>query len=157
MLRKVIVNPQTREPNFNVNTAGAILQQRLNWKDPIFQVAATTINYDITGIPGGAQIECAFIRNGANWTGGAIGTATLSMGSTGSPTAYASAVSVFAGSPKDVPATVLSRPTWVSGTATPNAAGTIRVQLVLTGANGNALLTGWADVFIWLRFFRLTA
>lgn len=155
--RKIVVDPRYPEKQWQTNDAGQWFQQRLNWKDPIFQVAATTINYDITGFPAGTAIVGAFLRNGVNWTGGAIATATLSLGTTASPATYIAATSVFSGSPK----TVQQAATMLTGTfinaANPLSAGTIRAQLILTGANGSALLTGWCDVFIGIQAFKLTA
>ena len=118
-----------------------------------FDTAGTTVNYDLTGIPAGTIIEGAFIRNRVNWTGGGVGTATLSAGTTGSVAAYVAAVSVFAGAPLTLPGTTLVPGTFVNAT-TPTAAGTIRIQLIVD-TNCNVLTTGAADIFLKLGNVKL--
>ena len=115
----------------------------------MFLTAGLTANFDLTGFPAGCLITGAFIRNRQNWTGGAIATATLSVGSTGSPAIYVAATNVFSGAPATLVGITQAPGTFVNS-ANPLAAGTIRIQLVTTVGNTNALLTGSADVFISL-------
>jgi len=154
--RKIVVDPRYAERDWVSNDAGQWFEQRLNWNDPIFQVAATTINYDITGFPAGVVIVGAFFRSTANWTGGAISAATFSAGTTGSVAAYIAATSVFTGAPQVKPGVTLVPGTFVNA-ASPLLAGTIRTQLILTGANGNALTAGRIDFYFWLQGFKLRA
>jgi hypothetical protein len=148
LTRRIIVDGRRPEEKLLQNGADLWLQQRINWKDPLAQIASTTVNFDIAGFPAGTLILGAFIRNITNWTGGAISAATLSLGTTASPAAYVAAVTVFAASAgKTLPGTTLVPGTFVNA-ATPLVGGTVRAQLLLTTANGNALLTGSADIFI---------
>jgi hypothetical protein len=152
---KVKVNPRYAEKDWDTDDAGQWYEQRLSWKDPIFQVAATTINYDITGFPAGAVIVGAFFRATQNWAGGTLASATFSAGTTGAPTAYIAATSVFTGAPIVKTGTTLVPGTFVNA-ASPLLAGTIRTQLILS-ANGTNLTTGYIDFYFWLQFFKLRA
>lgn len=152
---KIKVDPRYPERDWVTNDAGQWMEQRLSWKDPIFQVAATTINYDLTGIPGGTVIFGAFFRSTANWTGGSLASATFSAGTTASPAAYIAATSVFTGAPQVKTGVQIVPGTFVNATS-PLAAGTIRTQLILS-ANGTNLTSGYIDFYFWLQTFKLRA
>jgi hypothetical protein len=154
--RKIIVNSR-RPESWEQDTAGYWYEQRISFKDPLIQLAATTVNYDITGIPGGVTILGGWFRWTANWTGGAIATATWSAGTTATPTAYVAAQSVFTGAPGVKPGAALQVPGTFVNAAAPLSSGTIRCQLIVTGANANALTTGYVDFYFWLQTFKLRA
>lgn len=154
--RKVRVDVRRLDAPFLTNDGGYWFEQRISWKDPLIQIANTTVNYDITGFPASAVIVGAFFRATQNWTGGLVSAATWSAGTTASPAAYIAATSTFTGAP-----VVKTGATQVPGTfvnaSSPLAAGTIRTQLLLTGANGTALTAGYIDFYFQLQFFALRA
>jgi hypothetical protein len=147
MLRRNIFDNRHPEGAVPHNDPGFWIQERVHYRD--FNVAATTINYDLTGWQSTALVIQAFIRANVNWLGGAIATATMSLGTTASPAAYVAAVSVFSACPKTLPGTAQVPGTFVNA-ASPLLPGTIRCQLILTGANGTALTQGHADIFMWI-------
>jgi hypothetical protein len=156
--RFIIVTPKQYEGagSFDADGSDSIVRVSLGYKD--FATGATTVNYDLTNIPGGVILEDAWMVNRENWTGGAVATATISVGTTAAPTTYILAKSVFAGASvtlgavaADKGALLASPQTIFVNSATPWAVGTIRVQLVVTGANANALTAGKLDLFFELR------
>lgn len=155
MNRKMIIDPRKAEPPWLQDDAGSWEQFNINYKT-FASASLGTVPLDLTGYPAGAYIVGAFIRNRQNWLGGGAATATLSMGTTASATAYVGAASVFAAAPSTLPGTTLVPGTFVNAT-TPTASGTIRIQLVVTGGTGftNQLTQGNADVFIWLAAMKL--
>ena len=121
-----------------------------------FDTAATTVNYDLTGIPAGTIIEGAFLRGRTNFTGPSIATAEISVGSTGTPDLYVAAVDYVSGNPRTGVGKTLVPGTFVNASA-PKSAGTIRIQLVVSGANADVLTTGAIDVFLKLGNVKLYA
>jgi hypothetical protein len=151
-VQKINVNPGNPEARWSPNGPGGLFMERFSYKD--FSAAATTVNKDITGFPGYILIEGAFVMFNVNFTGGSVGSATISVGTTGTPTAYVAAASVFSGAaataPLVLPGTTIVPGTFLGG-ATPAAIATVRVQLVVTGANANTLTAGVCDVYLNLR------
>jgi hypothetical protein len=116
--------------------------------------SATTGNLDLLVQPGIVFDEVFFILR-KNFTGGAVSAATISAGTTASPTIYVLATSVFTGASAPIgvsnaqkgsaytsPSTPFANP------ASPWASGTLRVQLVTTTANISALTQGWLELFV---------
>ena len=135
-----------------------LFRKRVYFTD--FAAAATTVNLDTqlgqsvwTQFPAGLEILGAYFSFSQNFTGGAVGSCTLSAGTTGSPAAYVAATSVFTGAPKinvgltQVPGTFLSG----SGSYPFTGNGTVRIQMVTTVANTNALTAGRADFYMRLQ------
>jgi hypothetical protein len=115
-----------------------------------FATAATTVNYDITGFTGGLLILGAFIVPRINFTGGGAATATMSVGTTGTPTAYVAATTVFSGAqPRSIVGVTQVPGTYLGGAATPLAASTVRIQLICD-VNCSLLTAGLADIFMML-------
>lgn len=133
-----------------------IIRQRLSFA--MFSAAATTVNLDVqladpwTKFPGGIIIKGAWFVCVENWTGGSVSAATLSAGTTASATAYIAAGSVFSGTnPRAIVGATQVPGTYLGLAATPLASGTVRVQLVTTTANANALTAGKTDFFMELQ------
>lgn len=149
-VRKIVVSPKRRGDVLDQDSNAIMFWRRLNYKD--FAAASTTGNLDLTGFPGGLVIEGAFLYLVTVFAGGSVSAATLSVGTTGSVADYVAATNVFTGA--TAPATLVGK-TLVPGTflnmTTPTSAGTIRVQLLTTTANTNALLSGKADLYVRLR------
>ena len=150
--RQNMVDPRKIEGPWLQNDDTKIKQYRVS--SGMFNQAATTVNYDLVGFQAGTYIIAAGFRNRVNWTGGAIATATLSIGTTASPAAYTAATTVFSGAPATVTGTFQPFPTFVNA-ATPLVGGTVRVQLIVTGANASALLQGNADIYLMLGALKL--
>jgi hypothetical protein len=152
-LRKIIVDTRAPEPNWKMLGPAQVFTQRIYFSQ--FASAATTVNLDLLNFPGHVVIEGAWFLFNVNWTGGAVASATLSAGTTGSPTLYVAATSVFSGATLPLPLInvgVTQVPgTYLGTAATPGAFSTIRIQLVVAGANANALTAGQADFFVRLR------
>ena len=121
-----------------------------------FADANTTVNYDLEGIPAGTIIEGAFLRGRSDFTGGAVATAEISVGSTGTADLYVAAVDFVSGNPQTAVGKTLVPGTFVNASA-PKSSGTIRVQLVTSGANADALTAGAIDVFLKLGNVKLYA
>jgi hypothetical protein len=119
-----------------------------------FAAAAVSKVIDITNIRAGALIEGAFILLVQNFTGGGSGSATFSMGTTGSATAYVNAANVFAGAAANDPI-FRAGATQVPGTAMnathPTQSATLRLTLTVD-VNTNLLTTGILDIFVRMRF-----
>jgi hypothetical protein len=152
-VRKIIVDVDAATPwRWKANGGAGVFTERVYFRD--FAAAATTANLDLTGFPGGIVIEGAFVMFNTNFTGGAVATCTMSVGTTGSPAAYVAATTVFSGATVTAPIANVGL-TLVPGTflnaATPLGAGTVRVQLITTVANTNALTAGVADIWLRLR------
>lgn len=153
-VRQTIVDQDATFPSrWKTNGAAFLWTVRLNFKS--FAAAALTADQDFTGFVGGSVIEGAFLLFNQNWTGGAVATATLQVGTTATPNLYVAATSVFAGATTTAPLPIVGL-TLVPGTflnaANPMGAGTVRVRLTTTVANTNALTAGVADLYIRLRF-----
>lgn len=153
IIRSFVSSPKRYEQSWETDGGSLTTRISLSWLD--FAVGATTANYDIGNIPGGFLIEDAWVVVRQNFTGGAVSAATMSVGSTGSPTIYVLATSVFSGAPVYIGqanaqkgAAFTSPATAFVNTALPPAVGTVRVQLVTTTANANALTAGKADLFM---------
>lgn len=150
----VMVSPKQYGDNLIVDQGSLYFRKRVYFTD--FSAAATTVNLDVqqpapwTNFPAGLEIEGAGISLVTNFTGGAVATATLSIGTTGTPTAYVAATTVFSGAYKTIPGAAIVPFTMLVGTGSP-AQATVRVQLVVTGANANALTAGKADIYLKLR------
>lgn len=154
--RAIIVSPKQYEAAFDADGADAIVRISLNYLD--FAAAALTGNYDIPNWPGGIIVQDVFGILRQNFTGGAVGSATLSFGATATPTDLAGAVSVFSGAPAALWTANANKGSRISSPATafvnastPWASGTIRFQLITTVANTNALTQGKVDIFLMLR------
>lgn len=153
--RAFILDPKWQGDRTIVDGGSILVKRRLNFGD--FSAAATTVNMDtqpgqtwLTTFPAGSVIEGAYIFQVTNWTGGAIASATLSVGTTASPAVYVAATSVFTGAPKPLVGLTQVPGTFVNAT-TPLSLGTIRVQLIVGGGNANTLTSGKADLFLQLR------
>lgn len=121
-----------------------------------FNVAATTVNADLTGFPGGVVIEGAFVSIRANFTGGGAASAMISVGTVATPGAYVAPADAFAGAvPRIFVGVTIVPGTFLAGVATPLAAGTVRTQLVAS-VNGSLLTAGRADVFLKLAAVSVT-
>lgn len=134
------------------DSCARLWRRRFHYKD--FSAAATTVNYDLTWPPL-VMFEGAFIWNIQNWTGGSVGTATLSVGTTGSPALWVAAASVFAVDRTILPGSTtfstVSPGIFFASPAENAAGGVMRVQLILTGGNANTLTTGAADLYVKIR------
>ena len=154
-VRQCIVDLDTSYPSrWKANGAAFLWTQRIYFNE--YNAASTTTNFDLTGFPGLAVIEGAWVLVNTNFTGGGAGSATFSVGTTGSPALYVAATSVFAtAATKTVPVALVGL-TLVPGTylgtaATPAAAATVRTQLI-SNVNTNLLTAGVLDLFIKLRY-----
>jgi len=150
-IQQVFVNYLKRSFNFDENEGEKLWTRRFaaaGWS-----AAATTVDIDITTFNGGLEILGAYAWLAQNFTGGAVATATLSVGTTGTPTAYINAQNLFAGAPTQRPGVTLVPGTFLNAPA--NASGTVRFRLIVTGANTSALTTGVVDVFLILRAVKL--
>ena len=149
-VRKIIVSPKRRGDALDQDSHAIYFWRRLNYQD--FAAAATTGNLDLTGFPGGLVVEGAFLYLVSVFAGGSVSAATLSVGTTSDAEKYVAATNVFTGA--TAPAAILGK-TLVPGvflnTTTPTGAGTIRVQMLTTTANTNALTSGKADLYVRLR------
>ena len=143
--RPIIVSPRTRAANWQQDAETRLFKRRMSYQ--AFAAAATTGDLDITGFPGGVEILGCWISLVTPFTGGGVGTATLSVGSTGTPDLYLTAASVFATAGRILVGVTLLPGTFVGGAATPLAAGTIRVRLTVDTLT-NALTAGQADLFV---------
>lgn len=121
--------------------------RRFHYAD--FAAAAATGNKDISGFPGGLVIEGAWAWLITNFTGGGAGSATLSIGTTGSPALYVAATSVFSGARKALVGLTLVPGTFLNPT-TPTDSATVRFQLI-ANVNTNLLTAGAVDVYLRLR------
>lgn len=153
--RQIVVQNRPPEPDWLQNGPAHVYTRRIYWNSPPFPTtAATTGNIDLTGFPGALTILGAWIVFTQNWTGGAISAVTMSIGTTGSPAAYVAATSVFSGAtPVTTPVAIPGVSTLAPGTflaTPPQALGTVRVQLLTTTANVNALTAGRADIYLRL-------
>ena len=153
--RAVLINPKWQGDALQHDAGSLYFRKRIQFTD--FSAAATTVNLDTqagqgvwTLFPEGLEIEGAGISLVTNFTGGAVSAATLSIGTTGSVAAYVAATSVFSGAYKKVIGVALVPFTFLEGTGAP-AVSTVRVQLITTTANANALTAGKADIYLKLR------
>jgi hypothetical protein len=154
-VREEIVDYRNPEPNWKANGAAYIWTRRLTFAD--FAAASTTGNKDIAGHVGGMLVEGAYAMLNTPFTGGTVGSATLSAGTTGSPTLYMAAQDVFSTNaatptaPKALVGLTLVPGTYLGTAATPLALATVRFALVTTVANTSVLTAGVVDVFLRLR------
>lgn len=150
----LMVSPAYQGNSLFSDQGSLYFRKRVSFQD--FSAAATTVNLDVqqpdpwTRFPAGLEIEGAGIALVTNFTGGAVSAATLSIGTTGAATAYVAATSVLTGAFKTIVGATLVPFTRLEGTGAP-AVSTVRVQLVTTSANANALTAGKADIFLKLR------
>jgi hypothetical protein len=152
-VRKIIVDVDAATPwRWKANGGTGLFTERVYFRD--FAAAGLTGNLDLTGFPGALVIEGAWVMFNTNFTGGAVATCTMSVGTTATPTAYVAATTVFTGATVTAPI-VNPGVTIVPGTflnaTTPLGAGTVRVQVVTTVGNTNALTAGVADIWLRLR------
>jgi hypothetical protein len=154
----VRVNPKFYNDALDPDQGTKTWRRRLYWKD--FQAAALTSDLDVV-FPGLLVVERVYFGLITAFAGGAVASATLMAGTTGTPNTYVAATNVFTG------ATVLGNVTVgagaglglpLSGVATPTASGTIRFRVTTTTANAAALTAGAVDVFVVLsaKSFRTT-
>jgi len=152
--RALIVSPKHLGDMLIQDGSALLFRKRISYRD--FSAAATTVNLDVqqvdpwTRFPAGIIIEGAGIALVENFTGGAVSAATLSVGTTSSATAYVAATSVFTGAFKTIVGAAIVPFTFLAGTGSP-AVATVRVQLVTTTANADALTAGKADIYLRLR------
>lgn len=140
--------PRKRDMPFDANEAPKWWQTRVSYNSPgLVGVAATTGNVDFKGIPEGSIIHGAFFRLITEFSGGSVSAITASIGSTGSPAAYATAANVFtgAGAPLTKAGVSLAPGTFL---ATPTGTGTLRVQFLSTSDNVGSLTAGQLDVYV---------
>jgi hypothetical protein len=156
IIRSFVASPRRYEQSWETNGASITSQISLSFQDYV-PAAAATANFDIGNIPGGFIIEDAWAQLRTNFTGGSIGSATFSVGTTGSPTLYILATTVFAGSPVFVGVTNAQKGTAFTSPQTvfvnnalPPAVGTIRTQLIVS-TNSNQLVAGKIDLFLQMR------
>lgn len=143
----LLVSPLQQSRRWETDGESLVFTRSFSFAD--FAAAATTVAKDIGGFPPFMTIEGAWAVFDVNFTGGAVATATFSAGTTSSVTDYIAATNVFSGATPAAPLR-LAGVTLVPGRflgsvgALPPApgVGTIRVQLVVTGANTNALIAG---------------
>jgi hypothetical protein len=152
------VNPKNYEDAPTADRWSILFRKRIYFTD--FSAAATTVNLDTqtgqvwsTSFPAGLEILGAYFSLVTNFTGGAVATATLSAGTVASPAAYVAATSVFSGSPKINVGLTQVPGTFLTGAATYPFVGnaTVRLQLIVTGANASALTAGKADFYMRLQ------
>jgi hypothetical protein len=156
IIRDMVVSGKQFEGPFSADGPDGFIRYTVGFNN--FATAATTVNYDLPNFPAGALLEDAFFVNRQNWTGGAIASATMSIGTVASPTLYVLAKSVFGGAPAalgvvnaDKGVGITSPQTLFLNQATPwTAPTTVRVQLV-TSANANTLTQGRCDIFLLMR------
>ena len=158
------VNPKNYGDAPVQDQATMLFRKRVYFSD--FSAAATTVNLDTqpgqtvwTQFPAGLEILGAYVSSVTNFTGGAVATATISVGTTASATAYVAATTVFSGSPKVIVGATLVPGTFLTGAGSYPYSGnaTVRVQLVVTGANTSALTAGKADIYIRFQAASLKA
>jgi hypothetical protein len=155
-VRQCIVDLDASYPErWKANGAAFLWTQRLYFSQ--YAAAATTGNFDISGFPGLAVIEGAWVLLSQNFTGGAVATSTFSVGTTASPALYVAATTVFATAATKTAPTALVGLTLVPGTylgtaAAPASSATIRTQVVTTVGNTNVLTAGQLDLYVRLRF-----
>lgn len=160
-IRPLKVQPKNSGDDFPTDANARVFRVRLKYN--MFSTAATTANLDTltlptpniwTSFPGGLIVEDVRIGLITVFAGGSISACTLSVGTTGSATAYLGATNVFTGATAAgnvTPGAGASLNAMLSGNATPNGVGTVRVQLVTTTANANALTSGVVDLYMRLR------
>lgn len=148
-VRKIIVNRKRYVDMLTQDENSILFWKRVSFKD--FAAASTTTNLDLTGFPGSLVVEGGFLSLVQVFAGGGAGSATLSMGTTVSATAYVTASNVFTGATNKiyvgatiVPGTMLTAATDATGP------GTLRIQLV-SNVNTNLLTTGKADLYLRMR------
>ncbi len=148
-VRKIIVDyDKSQPPIWYGNGASCLFQQRLYFSN--FSAAATTINYDITGFPTGINVKGCYFLLSTEFSGGTVGSCTVSAGTTALATAYVVASNCFTGAGATIAAPLaIVGVTLVPGTFM--IGNTIRIQLVTTVANGNALTAGVVDFYADLQ------
>jgi len=135
-------NPRTIDNMIATDGSPKWFQFNVTYKS--LAAAAVTGDLDLV-VPRGTIVHGAFIRSRQDFLGGGVATATLSMGTTGGPTNWVAAVSVFSGSPKTLPGTTLVPGTFIAT----SAPASMRVRLTCD-INTNLLTQGNADVFVML-------
>ena len=152
--RQMIVDLDMAFPaRWKANGAAFVWTERIYFNN--YNQASTTTNFDLLGFPGGVMIEGAWVLVNTNFTGGGAGSATFSAGTTGTPTLYVAATSVFAtAGTKTVPVALVGAAqvpgTFLGTAATPLASATVRTQLVVN-VNTNLLTAGVLDFYMRLR------
>jgi hypothetical protein len=155
-VRKVIVDfDKSKAAKFVANGATGVFTQRVYFSN--FFAAAVTGDLDLTGFPGGLIIVGAWFLLRTPFAGGAIATATISAGTTGSPALYVAAQDCFTTqaatptAPIGIVGAAQVPGTFLGTTATPLAASTIRIRLTTTVGNTNVATQGCADFYCALR------
>lgn len=146
------VNPRIHEFTLDANGAAKIFRRRFKYSD--FSAAATTGNNDTIIFPGGVRIASAWMSLITAFSGGSVGSCTISMGTTGSAATYLGATNVFTGATAGGAVTIAAGAglgAFAGANATPNALGTVRVACVTSVANTSALTAGVIDVFLTLQ------
>ena len=158
IIRNAIVSPKRLGEGFDEDGTAHVMRVALNYKD--FAAASTTGNFDLVNFPGGLILEDCWAILRQEFSGGAVATATLSVGINGASTQFILAQNVFTGAGAPLPLGVApaqkgvmySSPTTVFLVqATPWTVGNIRVACVTSVANTNALTAGKVDLFLKLR------
>lgn len=145
------VNPKYQFFALDPDAESKVWRARLNFK--AFAAASLTGNNQIT-FPGNLIIERCFLSLITVFSGGGTGSATLAIGTTGTPAAYLAATNVFTGATAAGNVTVgagAGLGGTVSAATTPTTPNIIQFQLVTTTQNTNTLTQGVADVFLVLR------
>lgn len=150
-VQQLFINYLKRSFNWDENEGEKLWSRR--FAAAAWSAAATTVNVDINTFNASVEILGAYAWLAQNFTGGAVATATLSVGTVGTPTAYINVQNVFAGAPTQRPGVTIVPGTFLNAPA--NASGTVRFQLIVTGANASVLTTGVVDVFLILRAVKL--
>jgi hypothetical protein len=148
-VRKIIVNRKRYMDMLTQDESAILFWKRVSFKD--FAAASTTTNLDLTGFPGSLLVEGGFISVVQLFSGGGAGSATLSVGTTVSATAFVTASNVFTGATNKIyvgaaiaPGTMLTAATDATGP------GTLRIQLA-SNVNTNLLTFGKADIYVRFR------
>jgi len=150
-----------QSPRYEIDGPSLYFRKRVYFTD--FSKAATTADLDTQAVsgqttgfpwvafPAGLEIEGAGFYTVTLFSGGAVSAATLSVGTTGSATAYVAATNVFTGATVFACVGAAIVPfTFLHGTGVP-AKSTVRVELVTTTANTSVLTAGKADIYLKLR------
>jgi hypothetical protein len=151
---QIRVNPWFKDFALDIDRGPLTWRQRLS-AHPTggrFAAASTTANVDLI-FPPSIRLTRAWISLITVFAGGSVSAATLSIGTTGSPATYLGATNVFTGATAGGAVTLAAGAglgNFLGGNATPQAQGTVRIQLLTTTANANTLTTGDVDIFLEL-------
>jgi multidrug efflux pump subunit AcrA (membrane-fusion protein) len=156
LTRPYIQDGKYQGDRLGVDSGNLTIKKRIDFS--IFSAAATTVNLDtqpgqtwLTAWPAGTIIEAVYAYLVTAFSGGAVSAATISVGTTASAAAYMAATNVFTGAAIAGKVGLTLVPGTFVNATTPLALGTIRVQLITTTANANALTAGKLDLFFQIR------